>query len=349
MKITFDEEAGQLVDIFDSLEMICNTELYEEVLKKFQVSQEEIVEKALEDLKKNIKLDKEKLNFLFNDESKIFNSLINYKKLLMNTTLSDLFKSLKELNEEEIKINLIKKLSDYKLENQEELKAMVSSNSNILEFIRGLDISSGVKWNLFDFIEHTKDYVDEFIKLIEAYVPQYNKIMSKYKKHREKKISYYKTKINNEGINYIKTLGGDIYNYEANYEEIYVSIMFFNSYSLVWDDTEDSIYLLLGINVENTFKKIYGDTELENNLLVYKNLCDKTRYSIIRLLSVRDYYGLELAEKLGITTATVSYHMSFLLLAKMVSIEKRDHKAYYTLNKEPLKNSMDFLKKDLNI
>lgn len=348
MKITFDEEAGQLVDIFDSLEMICNTASYEETLKKFQISQEETVEKALEDLKKNIKLDEEKLNFLLNDESKIFNSLINYKKL-WNTTLPDLFKSLKELNEEEIKINLVKELSDYKIKNQEELKTMVSSNSNILEFIRGLDISSGVKWNLFDFIEHTKDYVDEFIELIEAYLPQYHKIMNKYKKHREKKISYYKDKINTEGISYIKTLGGDIYNYEADYEEIYVSMMFFNSFSLIGDDTEDSLYVLLGINVESTFKNLYGDTELENNLLVFKNLCDKTRYSIIRLLSVRDYYGLELAEKLGITTATVSYHMSFLLLAKMVSIEKRDHKAYYTLNKEPLNNSMDFLKKDLNI
>ena len=42
------------------------------------------------------------MNFLLNDESKIFNSLINYKKL-WNTTLPDLFKSLKELNEEEIK------------------------------------------------------------------------------------------------------------------------------------------------------------------------------------------------------------------------------------------------------
>ena len=53
-------------------------------------------------------------------------------------------------------------------------------------------------------------------------------------------------------------------------------------------------------------------------MLVFKNLADKTRFQILNLLKSGDLYGQEIAEKVGITLATVSYHMSFLLAANLV-------------------------------
>lgn len=350
MKIIFDEHAGELIDIFDSLSIMCNIDFFKEELRRFQISQEKTVEKALEDLKEDTKLDNDKLNFYFNLESKIIDSIIfEQSPYLWHTSIAEVIEDIRNMSEDKIKMQLIKELSDYKIKDEIKLKEVCSSNSNMLKFIKNLNISSSLKWNLLNFIEDTKYYTNDLADFIEAYVPQYHKRMKKYQKYKDERINYYRDKINKEGINYIKNLGRDVFNYEADFEEVHVSVIFFNSVSFVYEDIADKLYILLGINVEDTFKKFCGDTELENNLLFFKNLSDKTRFGIIRLLSKRDYYGLELAEQLGITTATVSYHMSYLLASKMVHIERKDHKAYYTLDKETFKKSIEFLNKDLNL
>jgi DNA-binding transcriptional ArsR family regulator len=57
---------------------------------------------------------------------------------------------------------------------------------------------------------------------------------------------------------------------------------------------------------------------------------------IIRLLSTRPWYVNELAEELGLSAASISYHVSMLTMLNIVTLEKSNQKAYYSLNKDRL-------------
>ncbi len=71
-------------------------------------------------------------------------------------------------------------------------------------------------------------------------------------------------------------------------------------------------------------------------LRALKALADPTRLEIIRLLSQKEMYALEIARMLGLSHPTVLHHMASLRIAGLVETEFRAGNNYYTLRKERL-------------
>ncbi len=70
-----------------------------------------------------------------------------------------------------------------------------------------------------------------------------------------------------------------------------------------------------------------------------KALGDASRFKIIRLLSEKPMYAQELAERLGLTAATMSHHIGLLLSAQLISItlsDSNDKIILYRVNSERL-------------
>lgn len=74
---------------------------------------------------------------------------------------------------------------------------------------------------------------------------------------------------------------------------------------------------------------------------ILKVLGDKTKQDILYALRHGELYGQELAEKLGLSTATISYHMGLLLNIGFVYVKRENTRLYYSLNKEILANSVE--------
>lgn len=72
-----------------------------------------------------------------------------------------------------------------------------------------------------------------------------------------------------------------------------------------------------------------------------KAISDKKRIDIIELLSQKPWYVNEIADELGMTSATVSYHLTTLQELDIVDFERSDHRFYYHLNKDILSNFFD--------
>lgn len=347
MRITFNEQMGHIVDIFTSLEFIAE-DGDDEAFSKYQIKQNEKVERAIEELKESPNMNLEKIRFFFKDETKIFSSLLQIKET-WNKNLSEVLDIIRKKGEDEIKYNLVKELTYGMALPEEEIEKINATNESFIVFIKELNISAEGKWNLFLFTQDIKTYLEEFAVLINEYLPIYNKVTKKYSKYAEKEAQYYKDKIEEKGMNFINELLRDVVDAEEGIDEISVSFMFYNCYSIISSTVEKSRYLLIGIRCEELINKICGNTDIENNLLILKNLSDKTRYGILKLLSQRQSYGLELAEQFKLTNATICYHMSYLQFSKLVQIEKKDHKAYYTLNKEELRKCFEFFYKELGL
>lgn len=78
----------------------------------------------------------------------------------------------------------------------------------------------------------------------------------------------------------------------------------------------------------------------ENALKVFKSLSDLSRLSIVRSLASGEMYTELLAERLGLTASTVSFHMKKLEEAGLVVSHKEQYYTVFSLNRELLKESL---------
>lgn len=73
-------------------------------------------------------------------------------------------------------------------------------------------------------------------------------------------------------------------------------------------------------------------TEMEA-IGLFKCLADKSRLQILKSLAVEDMYVERLAQRLGLTAATVSFHLKKLAQAGAVSSYKSQYYTMYALNR----------------
>lgn len=67
---------------------------------------------------------------------------------------------------------------------------------------------------------------------------------------------------------------------------------------------------------------------------LFKALADESRLKIIGFLLKQDSYSEYLADKLGLTAPTITYHMERLVKANIVRGTKIQHYTIYSINKE---------------
>lgn len=80
---------------------------------------------------------------------------------------------------------------------------------------------------------------------------------------------------------------------------------------------------------------------------LFKCLADKSRLQILKSLAIEDMYVERLAERLGLTPPTISFHLKKLADAGAVSSCKSQYYTMYSLNKGLFQTSiMDILKEE---
>lgn len=85
----------------------------------------------------------------------------------------------------------------------------------------------------------------------------------------------------------------------------------------------------------------------EYALQAIKQLSDKTKLDILMMIRDKSAYGTELAKATGVTSATISHHMSVLLENGLIRVEKVDNKTYYSSDKENIKKVLHYYEKRL--
>ena len=71
-----------------------------------------------------------------------------------------------------------------------------------------------------------------------------------------------------------------------------------------------------------------------NAIRLFKCLADKSRLQILKSLAIEDMYVERLAERLGLTASTISFHLKKLSDAGAVTAYKNQYYMMYSLNKE---------------
>lgn len=106
-----------------------------------------------------------------------------------------------------------------------------------------------------------------------------------------------------------------------------------------------------GFIVEGLFEQqLAKQKKIQKEMLTrLKVIAEDTRFELLKKLSIRSYYGAELANQLQLSTATISHHLNCLMDIDIVSVSKNQNRQYYMLNKDEFKKIANSICSQLGI
>ncbi len=115
-------------------------------------------------------------------------------------------------------------------------------------------------------------------------------------------------------------------------------------------DVETST-IILGISVLEYFSRLthYEQRSKDDRITVFKNLSDKTRYEVLKLIAEGESSTKILAEKLGVTSAAISYHLEQLSNDRLIRFDAGRPKQRYRINEARMEEALAGLREDLNL
>lgn len=200
----------------------------------------------------------------------------------------------------------------------------LDSLSYIITYLNQTTLSESAKWKLMVILECPKYYIQELVQLIQDNIPAFQQAKKTIDKTLQKLLKNYQKLIINGKI---ETL--DFSNPLAEKNVVFPTLIM----PLVLVGIGDLGYCGLQVFLLPAFKK---NVEQTNELLLsrLKALGDHSKLQIMQSLKASPKYNLEIADQLGLTAATMSHHMNVLLACRLVKIEKKNGKVYYTVDTE---------------
>ncbi|RCW53327.1 regulatory ArsR family protein [Halanaerobium sp. ST460_2HS_T2] len=336
--------------------------IYEVFLSLFRLNNNKTINLEDLELEKEIKLDKEIVNWTaetlekipenkketitkyFNEESYFGLCLISEIPVLEIDKMEDYLSYLREKEASDFLYRFTQ--SGYGPAPSEKIdlakvKSLIKNEKQAAKFVNEkLNFSSAQKWNLLQFYFEPEAMKNEFIELLEWY---YKNIFSsdlEWIKNKLEKINdNYQENIKRYGKKYLENILSKLIDNPLSGEQNHIAFSYFYETRILNSSLEngDSFYLI-GFR----FPEIFAADEegLLGSLEIFKALADETRLNIIALLAEKTMYGNELAEKLNLSNATISHHVSKLIMNNIIQAQKKENKLYFKLNKNKFKTAV---------
>ena len=256
------------------------------------------------------------LYFYKDDVLRMF--FINVKTLLRYRSFDEYVEFLQSMDEVLIKKQLmtsIVKQDEEELVVEDKVEELVGNQFAFLEY---LPIDDTLRWNYFTIMSQPKKFVEDFISLHQTIKPIFDKVYAEYLPILEKSYTEFEATIREHPTILAEAFTGTKEIEEIDWTSDDISVI----PTLLLSDFffQDSEILLLGaksLEVIQHFIQTRLDKQQER-INVFKNLGDKTRYQIFCEIAKGTKSVKKIAEQLGITSATVSYHINELVLSNLV-------------------------------
>lgn len=126
---------------------------------------------------------------------------------------------------------------------------------------------------------------------------------------------------------------------------IYPSLGGYNSLTVenfLGDDAYDHLFFGIHLNRLMEMRNAYVKQEMDLTPFL-KAIADPSKLEILRNLKDKRLYASQLADRLNISNATVSHHVSALLNLELISFEKEQNKVYFMINQNKVDDYLKLL------
>ena len=214
------------------------------------------------------------------------------------------------------------------------------------DFLKYLDEAAchkDMKWDVLQIFHNQKKYFDEVAAILKEVTELLEKEFSEQIAELEQQFYDYWIRIQ-EKDDIIELLQQKLkVTWDKNINILLMPMIFYPfNVSLSYQADEKVINVLrLGILLDQRFNTDRRKMESEDIVNFGKLLCDKSKVDILEMTAKRPCYGKEIALELGLTTATISYHVSALMKLGLLKTEVNSNRVYYCMNKEKLSEYLE--------
>jgi len=348
-------EFPRLIYAEDELNTIAADDIFYEILDK---DFKEFLNQSntyLKSLKKEIEF------FYSRDfiDSYDFNYLITKTNTFFGFSDEESFlKHLLTLSDDEIKQSMITTMLSIENKNvnisnlREEAKIISKDKKEVMNLINDLPIDAGVKWNLFIILEDTKNFKKQYVELMFKILPTYLKLYSKNEAFIIEYGNNFANMLNQKGEAGLEEITFSMIESQLVTEDTNnILISYVSCFSLKIDNTSTPPYIAWGLNMDKVFQamKEKQENKLNERIQIFKNLGDKTRYEVLRLIASGETSTKTIAKALEVSSATISYHISALVTSHIIKYEKTNNRIGYLVDFKLIEEAYLGLKSDLNI
>lgn len=276
--------------------------------------------------------------------------LLKAVNIFDHSTIEDYFKSIKNLKTEEVKYHIIKSLLasendvSYTEVDESAIKDIMDE-SKYMSFVENTSMEGSSKWHVMQWLAMTETKVTKYLELMTLLRPLYDSFSKEY----EGQVLEY-----GQGLIEDLNKGKKLYDITHGlvkdnlYPQGNILISWVQPMEISIILSEDRPYMRFGFKVEAFLEnmKILDENAMVERVTAFKNLGDKTRYSVLKCVASGMDSTKKIAETLGVSSATISYHLNNLLSSRLISYESIDGKVRPQVNKEWIKQILDELKED---
>ena len=90
-------------------------------------------------------------------------------------------------------------------------------------------------------------------------------------------------------------------------------------------------------------RRLFSARTVSRAAIRLKAISDKRRLDILKLVKAEPLCGQDLSERIGLSPATISHHMSSLVSAGFINVDKQNPRVSYSINKEFIKGFLQNL------
>lgn len=329
-------------------------QLKQDILRRIEPSAHALIEEMLdklsqveEGMKKYIDISNERLEFYF----KIFagEDICRANILCQGTSYIKRQDSIKETRKQLVNylnriacddsLELVLTKNEFQARHYED-----DTTHSLFDRMERLECGDANKWELLYLFNHAEEFVDELFELIKPISARLKKFKGTLEPLMEECADYWENFFQTETI---QVLISNFYGVEENsYEEMTTYIrpkLMKCDYVLFLgnDETMGDYHVMeIGITFDRDFKAEKYRPTKEQICNGLKLLSDQSKFEILKQINGKKAYGQELAAMLNLSTATISHHMNALMEFGFITIEKREKKIFYTMNKGAIQ---DFL------
>ncbi|MFA1822863.1 ArsR/SmtB family transcription factor [Virgibacillus oceani] len=276
----------------------------------------------------------DKLNVFFHPDS------------FFGLAMTQVFYQLDKYDNIEESLKLLKSLDAKKMislffntgQNTLDNESIIDNPSEVHDHVKNSTLPLNEKSKLFFLYFDPEDTMERFVNLIQYCYEQL------YKPNAAEL-----EKIHMEGIQTIKKLSvqqlSEIISFDSDSPEKFPeTVIIFPSYYnrnhsiFSYDVKADIAISIAGMQL---FEDLLDGANMEEKVIeLARALSDKKRINIIRELNKAPHYGFELAQRLDLSSPTISHHMNVLFRLGLVTHTKYENKIYYEVNKDKLKKGL---------
>lgn len=228
-------------------------------------------------------------------------------------------------------------------------KEELSDEAGLVAFLEASALDTESKWEAIKIFNNQEKYYNEAAAILreamELLSSKYGKVI---KKLSDNFFNYWSSC--QEDTDIIESINNKIkISWKLSEAGSLLSPMIFSPFSMtIATDLADNVkedIIRIGILIDKRFEVfISKGLNKEDIVEIGKILSDKSKVDILELISKKPYYGKELADALGLTTATISYHVNALLRTSCLQAQIKANKVYYSIDNEKLGVYLDGVK-----